>query len=251
MYPPTELTTEDGQIKHSSGKSAGYGEFASKASQLEVPEEVELKDPKDFKIIGQPTKNVDGEDIVTGKPIYGSDIDTEGMQIAMLIHPPAFGMQPASVDGSAAKAMPGITDVFTMSTLPENIKESKIDPSGFNELVVIVGKTTWELIKAKDAVKVEWKNVEPVESTQDHVLKMNGLLDRATDKPLREDGNPSKAFKNADRVLERTYSAPVMAHNAMEPLNFYANVKDGKVELRGPNPDTGIFANHGFESPGC
>jgi isoquinoline 1-oxidoreductase beta subunit len=229
-----ELTTEGGVIKHNSGKSAGYGVFASKASTMEVPEEIELKEPKDFKLVGQPTKNVDGNDIITGQQVYGMDINEDGMLIAMLIHPPAFGMQPKSVDGSAAKAMPGIVDVISISTRPKDIKEEDIDPSAFTELVVIVGESTWQVIKAKDAVVIEWEKVSSLESTQDHNLKMNDLLAKATEKPLRKDGDPEKAFKNAAKVLERTYSAPVMAHNAMEPLNFYANVKDGKAELRGP-----------------
>ena len=232
--PMKELSTDKGVIIHTSGKTAGYGEFASKAAALEVPEEVELKDSKVFKIIGQPTLNVDGEDIVNGKPIYGSDIDTEGMLIAMIIHPPAFGMQPKSVNGEAAKAMPGIVDIFTISTLPEDIEESRIDPSGFTNLAVIVGATTWQVMQAKQAVEIEWERVEPVESTKGHVEKMTQMLTKPTDKPLRKDGNPEKAFKNASKVLERTYSAPVMAHNAMEPLNFFANVKDDIAELRGP-----------------
>jgi isoquinoline 1-oxidoreductase beta subunit len=76
-----------------SGKEAGYGEMASAAAQIPVPEEVELKEPKDFKIIGTSRKNVDGLKMVTGKPLYGLDYYKEGTLIAMIVHPPAFGMQ--------------------------------------------------------------------------------------------------------------------------------------------------------------
>ncbi len=101
--PANEITTEGGVLKHSSGKSIGYGEVAMAAAQIEIPEEVELKDPKDFKIIGTPTKNVDGPKIVKGEPLFGLDYQRDGMLIAMMVHPPAFGMRPKSVDDSAAR----------------------------------------------------------------------------------------------------------------------------------------------------
>ena len=117
--PAGELFTEEGRIKHTSGRSMGYGEIASAAASINVPEEVELKDPKDFKIIGTPTKNVDGQKIITGEPLFGLDYKREGMLIAMIEHPPAFGMQYKSMDDSQARAMPGIKDVFTIDTYPE------------------------------------------------------------------------------------------------------------------------------------
>ena len=88
--PANEITTEAGMLHHkASGKSSKYGEMASAAAQLEVPKEVELKDIKDFRIIGTSRKNVDGPKIVTGKPLYGLDYRREGMLIAMIAHPPA------------------------------------------------------------------------------------------------------------------------------------------------------------------
>ncbi len=86
--PIEELTTSNGIITHkASGKSDHYGVFAEKASALEVPEEVELKELADYKIIGHSKKNVDGKNIVTGKPLFGLDIKEEGMLTAMIVHP--------------------------------------------------------------------------------------------------------------------------------------------------------------------
>ena len=72
--PASEITAVKGQILHkATGKKAGFGTMASKAAQLEVPEEITLKDPSDFTIIGTSRRNVDGSKIVTGKPLFGLD----------------------------------------------------------------------------------------------------------------------------------------------------------------------------------
>ena len=103
--PLEEITTETGTLHHKkSGKSAGYGAMASAAAKITVPKEVKLKEKKDFKIIGTSRKNVDGLKIVTGKPLFGMDVKRDGMLIAMIVHPPAFGMKLKSVDDTSAKS---------------------------------------------------------------------------------------------------------------------------------------------------
>ena len=252
--PVEEITTTSGILKHEpSGKSAGYGEMAAAATQIPIPEKVALKDNKDFKIIGTSRKNVDAEKIITGQPLFGIDQQKEGMQIAMIIHPPAFGMKLKSVDDSAAKAMSGIQDVFVIKVLDDNFERQHFDTCTFLEVVAIVGNSTWGVMKAKKAVKVEWEPFESyteertyyrqtkqtinipagLENTTEHFAKMTA---RATQpaKVVRRDGNPESAFKNAAKVIEKTYKAPFLAHNCMEPMNFFADVKNGKAELAGP-----------------
>jgi isoquinoline 1-oxidoreductase beta subunit len=241
--PVDEITTEAGVLYHkSSGKEAGYGEMASAAAELTVPEEVELKDIKDFTIIGTSRKNVDGQKIVTGKPLFGLDYKAEGMLIAMIEHPPAFGMKLKSFDASEAKAMPGIIDVFSIKTYNDDYQMQWSDVTAFTELVAVVGKSTWEVMNAKLMLNVEWEPIAEdnsqgvptgFESTADHYKKM----EEATAKSGREqrrDGNPEEAFKNAAKVIERTYTAPFQAHNPMEPMNFFADVKDDFALLAGP-----------------
>lgn len=233
--PVEELTTEAGVIKHEkSGQSVGYGEVASAAAQMELPEEVELKDPKDFTIIGTPTKNVDGPEIVTGKPLFGLDIQREGMLIAMIEHPPAFGMKLKSVDDSAARSMSGIKDVFTINTKPEGVEQQWSDVNAFPELVVVVGNSTWEVMQAKKALNIEWERVSEAESTEEHDAALTRLLETAAEEPARKDGDPEEAFARAAKVIERTYSCPFLPHNTMEPMNFFAHVTDEKAELVGP-----------------
>ncbi|MBL7862180.1 MAG: molybdopterin-dependent oxidoreductase [Cyclobacteriaceae bacterium] len=254
QVPVEEVTTEASMLFHkASGKSASYGEMASAAAKIEVPKEVELKNNSDFKIIGTSRNNVDGQKIVTGQPLYGLDYRREGMLIAMIAHPPAFGMKLKSVDDSQARSMPGIKDVFTIKTYPEEYAQQWCDVDSFPELVVVVGNTTWEVMNARKALKLEW------EQFQDHEIasstfwgttvkvKVPGGLENSTQHAkvmadlsakagtvVRKDGNPEAVFKKAAKVVERSYSAPFLAHNTMEPMNFFAHVTEEKAELVGP-----------------
>ncbi len=253
QVPVVEITAIGGMLAHeASGKSAGYGELASAASQLEVPEEVELKERSEFSIIGTSRKNVDGKKIVTGQPLFGIDVQREGMLIATLAHPPAFGMKLKSFDAETAKQMPGIRDVFSIKLYDDDFKRGAFHHTAFNEVVAVLGETTWQVMQAKKALKVEWENTKDsvvgmtmfgnemkvshpagLENTTDHRLKMEELNARKG-RLVRKDGNPEEAFKNAAKIIERSYSAPFLAHNTMEPMNFFANVTDDHAELLGP-----------------
>ncbi len=233
--PVEEITTEAGILHHKkSGKSTGYGTVASAAGKLPVPTEVKLKEVKDFKIIGTSKKNVDGLKIVKGEPLFGLDYRREGMLIAMIAHPPAFGMKLKSVDGSAARAMPGIKDVFPINAMPEGVEKQWSDTNAFPELVVVVGNSTWEVMNAKKSLKIEWEKTSEPENTAAHWAKMAEMSAKKPKEPLRKDGDPEAAFKSAAQVIERTYTAPYLAHNTMEPMNFFAHVTADKAELVGP-----------------
>ncbi|HMG88418.1 MAG TPA: molybdopterin cofactor-binding domain-containing protein, partial [Chryseolinea sp.] len=156
--PIEEVTTEQGILHHKkSGKSATYGAMASAAAKVTAPKEVKLKEKKDFRIIGTSKKNVDGLKIVTGKPLYGMDVKRDGMLIAMIVHPPAFGMKLKSVNDSAAKSMPGIKEVFSVKVFNEDYERQFFDTCTFLEVVAVVGNSTWEVINAKKALKIEWE----------------------------------------------------------------------------------------------
>ncbi|MBT8312344.1 MAG: xanthine dehydrogenase family protein molybdopterin-binding subunit, partial [Flavobacteriaceae bacterium] len=253
--PVAEVTTEMGMLHHkSSGRSLTYGEVAAAASQLAVPEEVQLKEVEDFDIIGTSRKNVEGENMVTGKSLFGSDIHQEGMLIAMIVHPPAFGKKLKSFDDSGIRSMPGIKDVFSIKVLEDDFERQHFDTCTFLEVVVIVGDSTWEVMNAKKAIAVEWEPFGTyteqkrfygrpsaqtitipagLENTKDHRAEM---AEMASMQPsvVRKDGNPGDAFKKAAKVIERTYTAPFLAHNCMEPMNFFAHVVNGKAVLAGP-----------------
>lgn len=253
QVPVDEITAVAGIISHeASGNSAGYGEMASAASLMEVPEEVELKERSEFSIIGTSRKNVDGKKIVTGQPLFGLDVQREGMLIATLAHPPAFGMKLKSFDADPAKQMPGIRDVFSIKLYEDDFKRSAFHHTAFNEVVVVLGETTWQVMQAKKNLKIEWEKASDatvvmtrfgndmkvnhpagLENTTTHRLKMEELKARKG-RIVRKDGNPEDAFKNAAKIIERSYSCPFLAHNTMEPMNFFANVTEDRAELLGP-----------------
>ncbi|SEH47784.1 xanthine dehydrogenase family protein molybdopterin-binding subunit [Chryseobacterium culicis] len=247
--PAEEITTDKGAIYHrASGKNAKYGEMASTAATIAVPKDVPLKNVKDFKIIGTSKSNVEISNIITGKPLFTSDFKVDGMLYAMIIHPPAFGMQIKSFDSKAVLSMPGIKSVFEIETVPDTQDQNTFDVTSFNKLVVIAGNSTWQVMQAKKALKVEWekapertivsggKNVKVpagLESTDDHRSQMEEYI-KKPGQILRKDGNPEEIFKTAAKVIERSYTAPFLAHNAMEPVNCFAHFKGDKVEILGP-----------------
>ena len=251
--PFEEVSTNSGKLIHEkSGKSASYGEFATAAASLTVPKDVPLKSPADFRIIRQSQKNVDGHKIVTGKPMFGMDYTEPGMLIAMIEHPPAFGLKLKSWDGSRARRMPGIKDVFTISVFPEGYERESFDTRTFNELVVVVGNTTWEVMNARKKLQVEWEPVKEkketvnafgnkreetipagLESSERHLEIMLEMAGKPA-RQLRKDGDPEKAFAEAARILERTYTAPFLAHNTMEPMNCFARVTDTEALFVAP-----------------
>ncbi len=254
QVPLEEITTDAGVLYHKvSNKSAGYGEMASAAAEIPVPEEVKLKEVKDFKIIGKSHKNVDAKSIVTGEPMFGIDFQKEGMLIAMIEHPPAFGMTLKSIDDTEAKAMPGIKDVVSVKSYKDGFEKGGFDTNAFSEIVAIVGNSTWEVMQAKKKLKIEWQLIEAysetvvgfrgdkktvnipagLESTTSHQIQMEALAAKPG-KVVRKDGNPDKAFKDAAKIIERTYSAPFLAHNCMEPMNAFAYVQGDKVHVAAP-----------------
>lgn len=234
---PSACTTDKGVIHHeASGQSKTYGEVASLAASLdiEIPENLELKDPKDFTIIGTDTRNVDGFNIVQGKPLFGIDTKKPGMKYATVVHPPAFGMKLKSLDASAAKSMSGIDDVIQIDVKPEGAKQQWSDVNAFPKLIAVVGQSTWQVMKAKKALKIEWEQDTAAESSTDHEQVLTDFMNQPADEPARLDGDVDGAFANASQIVERTYTAPFLAHNTLEPMNFYADVSGDKAYLEGP-----------------
>lgn len=229
----SDLSADNGIIKENIGdRSVTYGEIASKAVGIEIPEEVSLKDTKDFKLIGTSNKNVEAKNIITGKPLFGLDYQREGMHLAMIQHPPAFGMKVKSFNEDEIKAMVGVKDAFIIDT---SINEPTwSDVNAFPQLIAIVGESTWQLMQAKKALKADWEVIGELESSDKHLQRLEKALKSGEVEESRKDGDTEAAFKKATKVIERTYSSPFMAHNTLEPMNFFANVTADSAELIGP-----------------
>lgn len=211
-----DCSTADGYVIHGSDKLS-YGEIATMAAGMKVPEEVKLKDPSTYKIIGTDRGNVDIEGIITGKPLFGVDTRKEGMQYAVVLRPPAFGLKLKSFDDTAARKVNGVSDVIQ-----------------FESKVAVLANSTWAAIKGQRALKAEWEKDTMLESTSYHDKTMRAMLDKKAAEPKRSDGNARAQLASADKVFEKVYEAPFLPHNAMEPMNFYAHVTADKAEFIGP-----------------
>ena len=210
-------SASQGIITNANGDTLGYGEVVKEAAILEIPENVILKESKDYNIIGQDIKNVDIHKIITGKPLFGLDYISEGMVYASVLRPPAFGKKLASFDDRITKGINGVLEVVK-----------------FGDKIAVLGSNTWAAMKGKKALVAEWKNDAKLESTKDHDTELFKILNGKKFETNREDGNVEIAFRNADKIIERTYESPFLPHNCMEPMNFYAHVTPEKVHLVGP-----------------
>ncbi|MBL7698631.1 MAG: xanthine dehydrogenase family protein molybdopterin-binding subunit [Chitinophagaceae bacterium] len=216
--PASECTTENSFVIHAaSNRKLSYGELAQEACTIPVPENVKLKDRKDFKIIGTAVKNVEAKNLYTGKPLFGLDFYRKGMLYAMIQRPTAFGLKIKSVDAEEAKKMPGIVNVVT-----------------FGNNVAVVGNSTWEVMKARKVLKVEYEKDGSLESTDDHNKLFTSLMNSGKADVQRKDGDVEAAFKNAAKVIKSEYQCPFLPHSPMEPMNFFADVRADGIELIGP-----------------
>ena len=233
----SECTVSEGVITNAAGETLGYGDVVNEAATLEVPEEVVLKDPKDYKIISRDAGNVDIGKITTGQPLFGLDYKEEGMVYASVARPPAFGQKLVSFDATMAIEMDGVIDVIRIGEKgrahmngPNKNWSAKLPDS---DKVVVIAESTWQAMKAKKALEIVWEDNQP-ESTAQHDKILLDLLKGSDFTTMRSDGNIKKAFANADKIIERTYESPFLPHNCLEPMNFFANVTDEKVHLVGP-----------------
>lgn len=204
-------------VNKTSGKKLSYGELASKAASMPIPANIPLKEAKDFTLIGTRVKDVDAKAIVTGKPLFGIDTRREGMLFAVVARPPAHGKKLQSFDDSAALKVNGVKKVVQVKNC-----------------VAVLASSTWAAIKGRNALKISWEDAAKLESTTDHDKSFRELLNKPAATPNRNDGDVDTAMSSATRHLDVYYEVPVLSHAQMEPLNFYADVRDGKADLYGP-----------------
>ena len=251
--PVAELSVTNGIVHHkASDKQSTYGALATAASKLPMPAKVTLKKNSAFVLLGTPQKNVEGHKIVTGKPLFTMDHKQEGMLIAMAIHPPAFGMKLRSFEAAEALKMSGIRDVFDLKVYKDGYERGSFDTRTFNQLVIVVGNTTWEVMNARKKVNATWEAIQEttetvstwggkkrelipagLEGTDNHLKRMYEMQ-KKPGRILRKDGDPEKAFANASRTIERTYSAPFLPHNTMEPISCFAHITEEKAFFVAP-----------------
>jgi isoquinoline 1-oxidoreductase beta subunit len=222
--PVTECYAENAKVFHKpTGKSIGYGELAETASKVEVPKSPNLKDPKDFKILGKKSPRPDVPLKVNGKAIFGIDISVPGMVYASIERCPVFGGQLVSFDATAAKKVKG---VIAVETCERNIAGQK------SEGVAVIAENYWAAVQGRKALVIKW-DYQGNENFNSKTFEQS-LRDAAKDEGAvqHKQGDFDKAFTEASVKLEAFYETPVVSHSPLEPMNCVASWYDGnKVEI--------------------
>ena len=223
----TECTTASGRVIHATSKrSAGYGELATKAASMPPPElaTVPLKDPKDYKIIGKRIPGVDNDAIVTGKPIFGIDVQVPGMLYAVYQKAPMFFAKVASANLDHIKTLPGVKHALVI--------EGGNTANGVVTGIAIVADTWWQAHTARRQLQVTWTDGPgKADSTEAFEKAAAELGSKLPGKPTRADGDAEAALASAAKVVEAAYAYPYLNHAGIEPMNATASFKDGKVEF--------------------
>ena len=245
--PQSELTTGGGVVTHAASKrTATYASLASRAAGLPVPDmqaaEAALKNPRDFKIIGQRIRGVDNLDIVTGRPAFSIDIAPPNMLHAVFAKCDVFGGRVVSANLDEIKKLPGIRHAFIVEPAGQ----------GNNSLasgVAIVADSWWLANDARRTLRVTWdEGATATQSSAGYLAQARQLAARSTTSPAPAPpppggrggggaviGDVDAAFRTAAKVIEAEYYFPLLSHAPLEPQNATAHFHDGKLEIWSPS----------------
>jgi isoquinoline 1-oxidoreductase subunit beta len=215
---PSECHAEDGAVIHTATKRrATYGSLAEAAAKVTPPQNVTLKDPSQFKIIGKPEKRLDTPIKTNGKAGFGIDERQPGMVHAVVQRCPVFGGKVASFDATKAKAVPGVKDVFQIS-----------------DGVAVVADNTWTAMQGRKALDVEWDEGPSANVSSETIFK---AFADACDTPgvvSRKEGDAPTVLNSATLKIETVYQAPYQAHATMEPMNCTAYIQADRADVWAP-----------------
>ena len=211
------LRTRAGFVLAADGRQLSYGELADAAMSLPVPTAVTLKAPKDFRMIGQPTRRLDAVAKSRGQQSYGIDMRLPGQLTAVVAHPPVFGAKLASLDDSAARAVKGVRAVLRVP----------LDRGA--EGVAVVADGYWPAKQGRDALKVQWDTtgVEKVDSEK-QLAYYRSLAVRPGPTHFDADVTP---LATAAKRIDAEFVFPYLAHAPMEPLNCTVRIGADGAEL--------------------
>ncbi|MCS6997987.1 MAG: xanthine dehydrogenase family protein molybdopterin-binding subunit [Aquificaceae bacterium] len=214
--PKEKLRAEGGYILTGERKYA-YGEFSELARKEPLPSKPRLKEEREFIYIGKSPPRLDVPEKVEGKAVFGIDAFEEGMLYAVVERPPYFGAKPMKVETGEAKKVPGIVDVFTLS-------------SG----VAVCGESFWSCQKGRERLKVEWSEsfVKGWEDKDFEKYFRQKLKERG--EVVRVKGSPQSSFEKAPFKVEETYIQPYLYHATMEPMSCLAWVKKEECLVYAP-----------------
>ena len=213
-----ECRAERGAVVHAkSRRRLRYGQLALRAGALPVPADVPLKDPKDWRIAGKPTKRLDTPVKVNGRAKFGIDVRVPGMRVALVARSPVFGGKVKSFDAAAAKKVEGVRDVVQIS-------------SG----IAVVASGYWPAKQGRDALKVEWDEGPGATVSSASISQLFAERAGQSGVMARHDGDPDGALGGAAQRVEAVYELPFLAHATMEPMNCTAHVRPDGVDIWAP-----------------
>lgn len=213
----TSLRTEQGVVMGAGGRRASYGELAEAAMALPVPESVILKDPKQFRLIGQPTTRLDAAAKSSGQQSFGIDVRRPGQLTAVIARPPVFGAKLQSLDDTAARAVKGVKAVLRVP----------LDRGA--EGVAVIATGYWPAKTAREALKIVWNTsaVEKLDSAA-QLAQYRALAAQPGAKHFDADMAP---LASAPRTIEAEFVFPYLAHAPMEPLNCTVELSEQGATL--------------------
>jgi isoquinoline 1-oxidoreductase beta subunit len=212
---PTSCRAESGEVLHvATGRAFKYGELAGDAVSMPVPQNVALKQPKDFKLIGTPAKRLDTPAKVNGTAVYGIDVRPPGVKIATLAQSPVFGGRVKSVDDTAAKTIKGVRQIVRL-----------------DDAVAVIADHMGAAKKGLAALKIQWDDGPHAKL---NTADITGELEKATLNPgavAQNIGDVGAAMAGAATKVEATYEVPFLAHATMEPMNCTVHVRPDGCEV--------------------
>lgn len=237
---PAECHTEPGIVVHTaSGRKAGYGPLALGCGEIAVPaaEEVRLKDPRDYRIVGKPMAQYQAREIVTGAPIFGIDVVRPGMLYAAYARAPVFGAKVKNANFAAALAVKGVRKAFVVDGDPDALAPgSGFTGPGLVPGVAVVADSWWAARRGRDALDVQWMNHPTSAQSSAGFLEQVKAFHAAGrgQVVIRDDGDFDAACVGAAKIVEAAYSYPFLSHAPLEPQNCTAEFKGGKLEIWAP-----------------
>src|SRR5690606_10750795 len=234
--PVDQCETAEGVVYHkASNRQASYGQLASAAARIAPPDpaSVKLKDPKDFKLIGQPLGGVDSPRIVKGEPIFGIDVTVPGMKYAVYEKCPVFNGKFVSANLDEIRALPGVRGVHVIKGNVTGLDAGLYN--GLTDGVAIVADKWHQANRALGKLKVQWDAGETGKrSTQGFVEQAAKFAQGPAAESVKTEGDVDGALQNAAKVLEARYEVPFVNHSALEPMNTTVAIRNGKVEIWSP-----------------
>jgi isoquinoline 1-oxidoreductase beta subunit len=212
---PQACRAEKSFVVHEASKRrASYGSLAAKASRLNPPQDIPLKDPKDFKIIGQPVKRLDTKEKITGKALFGIDVKLPGLLTAVVARSPVFGGKVKSFNSDKTKTVPGVKGIVPID-------------SG----IAVAANGFWAANLGREALEIEWDEGPLANLNTPTLREEYATLSRKPGAVAARRGNVEEALEKAAKRLEAEYEVPYLAHACMEPLNCVVDFRGDRCEI--------------------